>query len=427
MLDTLRSVLKFRKFERDPVLRRLSRAANVDDLRLIAKKRLPAGVFDYIDGAAEDEVTLARNSGAFDDIEFRPRVLRDVSEIDTSTEVLGSRIPVPLILSPTGFSRIAHPAGELAVCRAAARARLPYTLSTMGTRSIEEVAVAQDEVATGLDGAAVADSRRWFQVYVWKDRGLVKDMIERAKHAGFESIMITVDTAVLGRRERDVRRGLTLPPKLGLDTILGGMLRPSWAWAFVRDDPIMFANVVGKDDEDGSDPISLSAHVNSQFDPTLSWSDIEWFQSLWDGPVVVKGIQSVEDALIAADMGVQAVALSNHGGRQLDGAPTPIELVAPVADAIGGRAEIYCDGGVRRGSDILKAVALGADACMIGRPYFYALGAGGEQGVDWVLDFLKSGLRQTMALSGTRTIDQISSDLVTWRSQPRGHWQGARG
>jgi L-lactate dehydrogenase (cytochrome) len=412
MIETLRSVLQFRKFERDPVTRRLARAANVDDLRLMAKKRMPAGVFDYIDGAAEDEITLGRNASAFDDIQFRPRVLQDVSEIDTSTEVLGDRVPLPLILSPTGFTRIADPAGELAVCRAAARARLPYTLSTMGTRSIEEVAAAQSQVGTGLDGAPIEKSRRWFQVYVWKDKGLVKDMLERAKHAGFETIMITVDTAVLGRRERDVRRGLTLPPKLGIDTIFDGIRHPRWTWAFVRDEPIMFANVVGKDDEDGSDPVSLAEHVNAQFDPSLSWSDIEWFQSVWDGPVVVKGIQTVSDAVTAADMGVQAVALSNHGGRQLDGAPPPIELVAPVADAIGGRAEIYCDGGVRRGSDILKAVALGADACMIGRAYFYALGAAGERGVDWVLDFLAAGMRQTMALSGVKTIAQISSDLV---------------
>jgi L-lactate dehydrogenase (cytochrome) len=415
VLETLRSVLQFRKFEFDPVERRLGRAANVDDLRRIAKRRLPGGVFDYIDGAAEDEVTLGRNTGGFDDIEFRPRVLRDVSAIDTSTEVLGNRIPLPLIMAPTGFGRIADPAGELAVTRAAARARLPYTLSTMATRSIEKVAEAQANVTVGLDGEAIEANRRWFQVYVWKDKGLLKELLDRARESGYESIMITVDTAVLGRRERDVRRGFTLPPKIGLDTIVDGAIHPSWTWDFVRAEPILFANVVGSADSDGSAPVTLADHINSQFDQALSWSDIEWFQSMWDGPVILKGVQTVEDAVIAADLEIEAIALSNHGGRQLDGAPPPIELVAPVAQAVGGRTEIYCDGGVRRGSDIVKAVALGATACMIGRAYLYGLAAGGERGVDWVIDFLASGMEQTMALTGVRTIDEVSSELVRFR------------
>ncbi len=412
MFETLRSVIRFRELELDPVARRLARVANVEDLRQIAKRRLPGGVFDYIDGAAEDEVTLARNTGGFDALEFRPRVLRDVSAIDTSATVLDRPVPFPLILAPTGFGRIAHSEGELAVCRAAARARLPYTLSTMGTRSIEEVAQAQGEVGTGLDGEPVADPRRWFQVYVWKDKGLLKEMLDRAKRAGYESIMITVDTAVLGRRERDVRRGFTLPPKIGLDTILDGAVHPAWTLDFLRAEPIMFANVVGRETDDGSDAVSLAGHVNAQFDQSLSWDDIEWFQSVWDGPVVLKGIQCVEDAVLAAEAGVQAVALSNHGGRQLDGAPAPIDLVAPVADAVGGGLEIYCDGGVRRGSDIVKALALGADACMIGRAYLYGLAVAGERGVDWVLDFLHAGMRQTMALSGARNVGELSPDLV---------------
>ncbi len=415
MFETLRSVLQFRELELDPVERRLARAANVDDLRRIAKRRLPGGVFDYIDGAAEDEVTLARNTGGFDDIEFRPRVLRDVSAIDTSTMVLGREIPMPLIMSPTGFGRIADPAGELAVSRAAARARLPYTLSTMATRSIEEVEEAQAEVTVGLDGAAVDESRRWFQVYVWKDKGLLKDLLDRAKESGYESIMITVDTAVLGRRERDVRRGFTLPPKIGLDTVIDGAIHPGGTWDFVRSDPIVFANVVGAS-EDGTEAVNLSDHVNRQFDQALSWSDIDWFKSMWGGPVILKGIQTVEDAKLAVEHEVDAIALSNHGGRQLDSAPAPIDLVAPVADAVGGQTEIWCDGGVRRGSDILKAMALGADACMIGRAYLYALGAGGERGVDWVLDFLKTGLERSMALTGVRTLSEISSDLVVSRN-----------
>ncbi len=405
MYETLRSVIQFRRFELDPVERRLARVADVGDLRRIAKRRLPGGVFDYIDGAAEDEVTAAANVGAFDRYQFRPRVLRDVAEIDTSSTLLGERVPFPLMLAPTGFDRIAHSQGELAVARAAARAGLPYSLSTLATRSIEEV-------------AAVNDGRKFFQVYVWRDRALVKDMLDRAAASGYEGIMITVDTAVLGRRERDVRRGFSLPPKIGLDTILDGAVHPSWTWDFVRAEPISFANVKGQSVGDGSSPVSLAEYINSQFDPSLSWDDIAWFRENWGGKMMIKGVQTVEDAVIAADNGLDAVILSNHGGRQLDGAPAPIDLVAPVADALGGRTEIICDGGIRRGSDIVKAVSLGADACMIGRAYFYALGAAGERGVDWVLDFLLQGVRRTMVLAGVGSIDQLTPDLVTMPPDP---------
>lgn len=419
MVETLRSVVQFRRFELDAVERRLARVANIDDLRTLAKRRLPGGVFDYIDGAAEDELTIGRNRAGFDDLEFVPRVLRDVSDLDTSTTILGRPTPVPLLLAPTGFARIADPAGELAVARAAARARLPYTLSTMSTRSIEEVAAASAEVRSGLDGAALDDRRLWFQVYVWRDRVLLRELLDRARAAGFEAIVITVDTAVLGRRERDVRRGFTLPPKIGLDTIVDGARHPAWTWAFVNAEPIRFANVVGKDTDDGSSAVSLADHMHRQFDPSLSWDDIDWFRANWDGPIVVKGIQSVADAKTAASVGVDAIALSNHGGRQLDGAPPPIELVAPVANEVGGQVEIYCDGGVRRGSDLVKAIALGADAVMVGRAHFYALGAAGERGVDWVLDHLTQGMRQTMALTGVKTLADIGPDLVHRRSVAR--------
>lgn len=362
MIKTLRSVLRFRPVELDPVERRLSRAASVRDLRLIARKRLPRGVFDYIDGGAEDELTLRRNAGAFRRLEFRPRVLRDVGAVDISTTLLGRPLPVPLVLAPTGFTRIASPGGELDVARAAARAELPYTLSTMGTRSIEEV-------------AAVSSGRKWFQVYVWRDRGMMKEMLARAAAAGYEAIVITVDTAVLGRRERDVRHGFTLPPRLGPGTLLDGALHPGWTWDFVRAEPITFANITGTGVPDGAEAVNLAEYINGQFDPALSWRDLDWFRAAWDGPIVLKGIQSVDDARLAADAGVEAIALSNHGGRQLDGSPPPAELIAPVADAIGDRAEIICDGGIRRGSDIVKAVALGARACMIGRAYLYGLGA----------------------------------------------------
>ncbi len=404
MVAALRSVVRFEPIDLDPVSRRLARSANVDDLRAIARRRLPRGVFDYIDGAAEDERTATRNTGSFADIEFRPRVLREVDHVDPSSTLLGRPLSFPLALAPTGFTRIADPQGELAVVRAAARAGIPYSLSTMGTRSIEEVAEA------GGPGA-----RLWFQVYVWRDRGLVKDLMIRAAEAGYEALVLTVDTAVLGRRERDVRRGFTLPPKIGPGTLVDGALHPGWTWDFVRAEPITFANVTGLVDEDGSTAVSLAEHMNRQFDGGLSWSDVEWMRSVWDGPLVVKGIQTVEDAVLAADAGVTAVALSNHGGRQLDGAPPPIELVAPVADAVGDRLEIICDGGVRRGSDIVKAVALGATACMAGRAYLYGLGAAGERGVDHVLGLLEDGVRQTMALTGVRSIDEVGPDLVRWR------------
>jgi L-lactate dehydrogenase (cytochrome) len=402
---TLRSVLRFRRIELDPVKRRLARVASVSDLRAIARRRLPRGVFDYIDGGAEDERTLAANSDAYARIEFRPRVLRDVSNVDPSTTLFGRELAFPLVLAPTGFTRIAAPPGELAVARAAARAGLPYTLSTMGTRSIEEV-------------AAASDGRKWFQVYVWRDRGLVKDMIERAAAAEYEALVLTVDTAVLGRRERDVRRGFELPPKIGLGTLVDGVVHPGWTWEFVRAEPIKFANLVGGSVPDGSDAVSLAEHVSSQFDPSLSWRDVDWMRSIWTGPIIIKGVQTVADAVLAADAGVDGIALSNHGGRQLDTAPATVDLIAPVRDAVGDRLEIICDGGVRRGSDIVKAVALGARACMAGRAYLYGLGAAGERGVDHALKLLRSDVFRTMALVGARTIEEVTSELVSSRSGP---------
>jgi len=405
MFNTLRSVVRFRAYERDRTVRKLSKVADVGDLRSMAKKRMPAGCFDYIDGAAQDEVTAANNVSSYQNYYFRPRVLRDVAAINTTTTLLGGRIPFPVMIAPTGFDRIAHSQGELAVARAAKRAGIPYSLSTMGTRSIEEV-------------AEVNDGRKWFQVYVWRDKPLLKEMLERAAAAGYEGIMITVDTAVLGRRERDVRRGFSLPPKVGLDTIIDGVRHPRWTSDFLRAEPIQFANVKGSSAVgDGSTPVTLSDYINAQFDPALSWSDIEWFRDNWSGMIMIKGVQTVEDAEIAVDMKLDGVILSNHGGRQLDYAPSPIDLVAPVADAVGDRTSIICDGGVRRGSDIVKAVAMGADACMIGRAYFYALGAAGERGVDWVLEFLRAGVEHTMALSGVGSIDDLNRDLIEVRSR----------
>jgi L-lactate dehydrogenase (cytochrome) len=272
-------------------------------------------------------------------------------------------------------------------------------LSTLGTRSLEEVA----QTATG---------NNWFQVYVWRDRGLLLENLQRAAEAKFGALVITVDTPVLGRRERDVRRGFSLPPTIGLRTALETLARPGWTLRFVRAEPIRFANVVGRSGADGRTPVNLAQYINSQFDAALSWKDLDWFRERWSGPLLLKGIQTVDDAVLAADAGVDAIVVSNHGGRQLDSAPAAIQLVAPVAQAVGDRLEIICDGGVRRGSDIVKALALGARACMLGRPYLYALGAGGEQGVDLLLAELASGVRRTMALLGADEIGALTSDLV---------------
>jgi L-lactate dehydrogenase (cytochrome) len=399
MLDTLRSVIRFERIETDPVERRLHRAASVADLRRIAKRRLPGGVFDYIDGAAEDERTNAANQAAFAHTTFRPRVLRGLERVDVGSTMLGRPVAYPLVLAPTGFSRIADPEGELAVARAAARAGLPYTLSTLSTRSIEEV-------------RAVSDGRLWFQVYAWRDRALVKEMIDRAAAARYEALVLTVDTAIFGRRERDVRRGFSLPPAIGPRTIVDGAMHPGWTWTFLRSEPIRFANVVGRDVGDGASPVTLSDYINTQFDPGLSWGDVDWLRSVWDGPIVLKGVQTVDDAVLAAERGVDAIALSNHGGRQLDGAPAAFSLVAPVADAVGGRVEIICDGGVRRGSDIVKAVAAGATAAMAGRAYLYALGAAGERGVDRVLDWFRNDVARTMTLLGVGRIADLDRSLL---------------
>ena len=402
VLENLRSTIQFRELTLDRTGAKLDRAANIDDLRAMAKRRLPGGVFDYIDGGAEDEKSLSRNTTDFDRWSFRPRVLRDMTELDTSVELLGKRIPHPLVLSPTGFSRIADSQGELAVARSAQRMGLPYSLSSMATRSIEEV-------------AAVSDSSKWFQVYVWKDRGIVKEMVGRAQGAGYDAICITVDFATLGRRERDVRRGFTLPPKIGLDTIVDGLLHPRWTLDFVQSEPILFANVSGTDGKDGTDAVGLADYVKNQLDPSLSWDDIEWFRSIWDGPIVIKGVQDVADVDVAAKLGIEAVALSNHGGRQLDDAPSPIELVPEAVEVAAGRTQILCDGGVRRGADIVKALCLGATACMVGRAYLYGLGAAGERGVDKALGLLTSEVERTMTLVGANAVGELGPDYLTTR------------
>lgn len=398
--ETISAVIRFSPVETDLASRRLRRIVSVADFRKVAKRRLPRGVFDYIDGGAEDERTLRANCDAFTRVTFRPRVLRGVGDINVSGRILGQAMAFPFIMAPTGFTRIADSQGELAVARAAQRVNLPYTLSTLGTRSIEEVR------------SAVPEGRLWFQVYAWRDRELVADMVRRASASDYEALVLTVDTAVFGRRERDLRRGFSLPPTIGPGTLVDGALHPEWTWSFLRSEPIRFANVVGAGEGDGSSPVDLAGYINSQFEPGLAWADVEWLRSLWSGPIIVKGIQTVEDARIAADEGVEAIALSNHGGRQLDGAPPIFDLVAPVADAVGGRVEIICDGGIRRGSDIVKAMAAGATACMGGRAYLYALGAAGEAGVDQLLATWNEDIRRTLALLGVSSFAELDRSFL---------------
>lgn len=423
LLKTLRSVIAIRRFDFNSRRRRLAKCGDIADVRRLAKRNLPGGVFDYFDGAAETEWSLANNSAAFENVHLAPRVLVDVSRIDTRTTVMGQHMPYPFAFSPTGFTRIATSAGELAVARVAAKHGVPYTLSTLGTRSIEEVAAAAAGVtaaratgATATTGTATTATARdttaaplWYQLYVWKDRGLSRELVQRAKAAGYKAIMVTVDTAVFGRRDRDVRRGFTLPPKIGLDTFIDGIRHPRWTLDFVTHEPITFSAVAGRGDVDGSTAITLSDYVNSQFDASLSWRDLDWVRSEAGLPIMLKGIQSVEDALRARDEGVEAIALSNHGGRQYDGSPAPIELLPHVMDAVGDGIEVLVDGGVRRGSDVVKACALGARAVMFGRPYLYGLGAAGELGVEWVVDYFASGIKRTMALVGATDVAALRS------------------
>ena len=394
MIKTLRSVISLRKFDWNGRRRRLARCGSIADVRLLAKRQLPGGVFDYFDGAAETEWSMANNSAMFDQVHLHPQVLVDVSKVNAATTVMGKHLPNAYAFSPTGFTRIAGSAGELAVARVAAKHGVPYTLSTLGTRSIEEV-------------AAVSNGPLWYQLYVWKDRGLSRELVQRAKAAGYKAIMVTVDTAVFGRRDRDVRRGFTLPPKIGLETFIDGIRHPRWTLDFVTHEPITFSAVAGRGDVDGSTAITLSDYVNSQFDASLSWRDLDWVRSESGLPIMLKGIQSVADARRAAAEGVEAIALSNHGGRQFDGSPAPIELLPAVVEAVGNDIEVLVDGGVRRGSDVVKALALGARAVMFGRPYLYGMGAAGELGVEWVINYFNSGIARTMALVGATDLASL--------------------
>ncbi|QQV76930.1 alpha-hydroxy-acid oxidizing protein [Sphingomonas aliaeris] len=386
---------------------RLQRANNVADLRLMARRRLPRPIFDYIDGGADDEVSLRRNADAFTDYELIPDVLNDVSDIRTETSIFGQPSRWPLMLSPTGLTRMFHGHAELAVAHAAARHGLLYSLSTMGTTRLEDLAQA-------FGGPKV------FQIYIFKDRGLTAEFVARCREAGFHGLALTVDTPVAGNRERDRVSGLSLPPKLTLRSMLSFALHPSWSLPALTGSKFDLANVSHKIDALASGPMSLFDYIGAQFDRSVGWRDVEWLAREWNAPLSIKGVMTPEDARRSIDSGATGVMISNHGGRQLDGAPAPVDQIAAVRDAVGDAPDVICDGGIRRGSDVVKALALGATACSIGRPYLYGLAAGGEPGVDRLLTLLHEEFVRTLTLAGVNDIAALSARHVRRRANGAG-------
>lgn len=381
----------------------LKRCHNINDLRRAAWIRMPSPMFNYMDGAAEDEVNLKRSCSSFDDYELLPRYLSDVSEIDPSTTVMGQPIDFPVLCSPTGMSRLFHHDGELAVSRAVARANTIYTLSTMGTYSIEDV-------------AAVCNGPKWFQIYVFKDRSLVTEFIERCKAAEYHAMCLTVDVTAFGNRERDLRTGMTIPPKLSLAGWLNFALHPLWSLSYLANPPFSLANVEHRVSGGSGDEVTtLVQYITGQFDRTVTWDDAAKMVQEWGGPFVVKGVLTVHDALKAVEIGASGIMISTHGGRQLDHTPAPIDVLPEIVAAVGDKLEVILDGGIRRGTDVIKALALGASAVSIGRSYLFGLGAGGEAGVDRALALLKEEIVRDMAILGCRTIDEITSDYVRRR------------
>jgi L-lactate dehydrogenase (cytochrome) len=389
----LKPLLRVRPVELNPTRRRLERALTIADLRRIAMRRTPRAAFDYTDGAAEGEISLNHARQLFRSLEFQPSVLHDVSSVDTGTTVLGRQSAVPFCFAPTGFTRIMQHEGETAVARVAQRRGIPYALSTMATTSLEDVA------------AAAPAGRRWFQLYVWRDRGAADELMQRARAAGYEALMLTVDVPIGGRRLRDARNGFSIPPTLTARTLIDIAMHPAWWMNLVTTPPLRFASLESWDR-------TIAELIDELFDPSMTMRDLEWIRSRWDGPLVIKGVQTVEDARRIADAGVQAIVLSNHGGRQLDRAPLPMRVLQPAVEAIGDRCEVMMDTGVMSGADIVAAVALGARAVLVGRAYLYGLMAGGERGVDRAAEILHTEIVRTMRLLGVRRVDELRPQHV---------------
>ena len=389
----LAGLMRFRKPIFNGRKRRLTRALTIYDLRDIAKRRTPQAPFDYTDGGADSESSLTRARSTFERVEFQPRILRDVSVVDTSVVMLGKKASMPIGIAPTGFTRMMQTEGEYAGATAARDAGIPYTLSTMGTRSIEDVA------------RIAPDGRNWFQLYMWKDRDRSMALVDRAKAAGFDTLVLTVDVPVAGARLRDVRNGMTIPPSLTSKTILNALPRPAWWLNFLTTDPLKFASL---DSWKGT----VAELLDSMFDPTVTFEDLKWIRNQWDGNLLVKGIQNVDDAVLAQKAGADAISLSNHGGRQLDRAPVPYLLIPEVRQAVGKEFEIHADTGIMHGADVVACIAAGANFTWIGRAYLYGLMAGGKEGVDRSLEILRTQMVRTMKLLGVCSLEELNPSHV---------------
>jgi L-lactate dehydrogenase (cytochrome) len=374
--------------------RRLADALTIEDLRTIARRRTPRAAFDYTDGAAEAEISLARARQAFRDIEFHPAILRDVSHVRTGWDVLGAPVALPFGIAPTGFTRMMQTEGEIAGASAAGQARIPFALSTLGTTSIEDVKSANPH------------GRNWFQVYIWRDRDASMALVDRAARAGFDTLLVTVDVPVAGARLRDVRNGMTIPPELTARTVVDAMWRPWWWFDLLTTEPLSFATF-------DRWPGTVGELLDSMFDPTITFDDLTWIKSQWPGKFVVKGIQTVDDARRVVELGVDGIVLSNHGGRQLDRAPVPFHLLPRVATEFGSDVEIVLDTGIMSGADVVAAIALGARFTLVGRAYLYGLMAGGRAGVDRAIEILSGQLTRTMKLLGVTCLEELSPQHVT--------------
>ena len=393
-IKELAPLMRFRPPEFNATKRRLDRAFTIADLRDIAQRRTPKAPFDYTEGAAESEISLKRARQAFEDIEFHPAILQDVSEVTLSRDVLGGPSALPVGIAPTGFTRMMHTEGEIAGVTVAEKWGIPFALSTMGTRSIEEVAT------------AAPSARKWFQLYMWKDRDRSMNLVERAAAAGFDTLMVTVDVPVAGERIRDKRNGFSIPPALTAATVVNALPRPWWWWDFLTTDPLQFASL-------SSWKGTVAELLDFMFDPTVTFEDLAWIQKQWPGKLVVKGVQTVADATKLASMGVDGIVLSNHGGRQLDRAPIPFHLLPAVVKEVGKDTEVHLDTGIMSGADIIAAVALGARFTLVGRAYLYGLMAGGHAGVNRTFEILSGQMARTMKLLGVTHLDELEPGHVT--------------
>ena len=381
---------------------RINNCHNIDDFRTMAKSLIPAPLFHYIDGGADDESTLRRNTSAYDEYDLIPNGLADVASIDLSATILGQKVSSPLFLAPTGMNRLFHHDGERATSRAAEKYGCYYSLSTLSSVSIEEI-------------GSLTSTPKMFQIYIHKDRGLTYEFIERCKRAKFTSLCLTIDTIVAGNRERDLRTGMTMPPKFTPSNLLSFAMRPRWVYNYFTHKGFKLANLEGKTEKGSKESLSVIDYINSQFDTNLCWEDAQKAVEAWEGPFAIKGVMSIEDAKRAVDIGASAIMISNHGGRQLDCSPAPFDLLSDIVDAGGGKIEIICDGGIRRGTHVLKALALGANACSMGRPYLYGLAAAGQAGVEAVLSRFEAELKRNMMLMGINKLSQLDHSKIRRR------------